>query len=96
VELDGFKSTDNFIVIAATNLPESLDNALLRPGRFDKRIHVPYPDIKGRTEICELYLSKVYHDDSVTPENVARITTGMNGADLKNVVNIALLNAIKQ
>lgn len=95
VEMDGFESRDNIIVIGATNFADSLDHALVRAGRFDKRIDIPNPDIKGRTEILELYLSRVYVDPSVNKEEVARGTVGLTGADLANLVNIAMLHAIK-
>jgi ATP-dependent metalloprotease len=87
VEMDGFEQKDNILVIGATNLPESLDSALKRAGRFDKEIHIPLPDIKGRKEIIELYLGKIFYDESVDPEVVARGTTGMTGADLANLIN---------
>mmetsp|Transcript_217 Transcript_217/g.202 ORF Transcript_217/g.202 Transcript_217/m.202 type:complete len:451 (+) Transcript_217:377-1729(+) len=96
VEMDGFEPKDNILVIGATNYPESLDHALKRAGRFDKVIDIPMPDKKGRTQILELYLKKVYHDETVTPEIVAKGTIGMTGADLANVVNLAVLNAVKE
>jgi len=96
VEMDGFQETDNVIVIAATNFPQMLDSALKRSGRFDKEIHIPLPSLPGRVDILKLYLSKVFYDESISPEALARLTPGMSGADLANLVNIAMLNAIKQ
>ncbi|CAG9326552.1 YME1L1_1 [Blepharisma stoltei] len=96
VEMDGFDPNQNILVIAATNLPGELDDALKRAGRFDKVIDVPLPDIKGREEILELYLAKVFYDKSVDKSIIARGTAGMTGADLANLVNLAMLNAIKE
>lgn len=96
VEMDGFNPRDNVLVIAATNLPDSLDEALKRAGRFDKIIDIPLPDIKGREQIIELYLSKIKFDISVDKTTIARGTTGMTGADLANLVNLAMLNAVKE
>lgn len=95
VELDGFQPSDNVIVIGATNLPDNLDNALKRSGRFDKEVNIPLPEIKGREEIFELYLSKVKHDPSVNVRSMAAMTFGMTGADIANIVNIAVLNSVK-
>ena len=95
VEMDGFESRDNIIIIGATNFADSLDHALVRAGRFDKRIDIPNPDIRGRAEILDLYLARVYVDSSVDKEEVARGTVGLTGADLANLVNIAMLHAIK-
>lgn len=95
VEMDGFDPRDNVVVIAATNIPERLDDALTRPGRFDKTVHVPLPDLKGREEICELYLRKITKDESVDGKQLAKETTGMTGADLANLINTAMLCAIK-
>mmetsp|Transcript_20433 Transcript_20433/g.38246 ORF Transcript_20433/g.38246 Transcript_20433/m.38246 type:complete len:577 (-) Transcript_20433:2299-4029(-) len=94
VELDGFTARDNIVVIAATNFPQSLDKALTRAGRFDKTIEIPLPDIKGREDIIDLYLSKVNHDDSVNKEMMAKLTIGMSGADIANIINISILHAI--
>lgn len=96
VEMDGFEQKDNILVVGATNLPESLDSALKRAGRFDKEIHIPLPDIKGRKEIIDLYLAKIYYDETVDAEILARGTTGMTGADLANLINQAMLNAVKE
>lgn len=96
-EMDGFKPLENVIVIAATNLPERLDKAILRPGRFDKLINVPYPDAKGRKEILQYYLSKVKYDPQlISIDTIVKSTTGFTGASIKNLVNIAVLNAVKE
>ena len=95
-EMDGFKPTDNVIVIGATNMANSIDKAVLRPGRFDKIINVSLPDIKGRKKIIEYYLKKIKHDEDVSQDTLAKATTGFSGAQIKNFVNIAILNAIKE
>ena len=94
VEMDGFEANEGVIVLAATNLPESLDAALTRPGRFDRHVAVPNPDVKGRREILELYLQdKPYDKTSVNIDALARGTTGFSGADLYNLVNTAAVQA---
>ena len=93
VELDGFKESEGVIIMGATNFPEILDNALVRPGRFDRQVTVPLPDIKGRRDILELYLSKVPAADDVNVDDLARATTGSSGADLSNIVNEAAIRA---
>lgn len=95
VEMDGFDTADNIIVIGATNIPDGLDEALKRPGRFDKIVDVPVPNLKSRTEILDLYLSKIQIDSTVTSEKIAQTTTGFTGADLANLVNTGMLTAIK-
>jgi ATP-dependent metalloprotease len=93
VELDGFKPNEGVVVICATNLPESLDKALTRPGRLDKTVVVPLPDLAGRKEILKLYADKVKLSVSVDLDVVARRTSGMSGADLYNIINIAAVKA---
>lgn len=93
VELDGFKGTEGVILIGATNFPEMLDSALIRPGRFDRIVAVPLPDLKGRQDILDLYLKDVPHDMSVDLKALARGTAGVSGADLANIVNVAAIQA---
>ncbi|KAK4431353.1 ATP-dependent zinc metalloprotease FTSH 11, chloroplastic/mitochondrial [Sesamum alatum] len=93
VEMDGFEQNEGIIVMAATNLPDILDPALTRPGRFDRHIVVPNPDVRGRQEILELYLQDKPVADDVDVKAIARGTPGFNGADLANLVNIAAIKA---
>ena len=95
VEMDGFEPTDGIIVIAATNRPDVLDSALLRPGRFDRQVHVPLPDVKGREAILQIHAAKVLMAEGVELNIVARGTPGFSGADLKNLVNEAALGAAR-
>lgn len=92
-EMDGFKPNEGVIVIGATNFAEALDNALIRPGRFDMQVTVPRPDVKGRTEILNWYLSKIKVDPAVEAAIIARGTVGFSGAELENLVNQAALKA---
>uniref|UniRef100_A0A1A8IDR0 ATP-dependent zinc metalloprotease YME1L1 n=1 Tax=Nothobranchius kuhntae TaxID=321403 RepID=A0A1A8IDR0_NOTKU len=92
-EMDGFKPNEGVIVIGATNFAEALDNALVRPGRFDMQVTVPRPDVKGRKEILNWYLSKIKVDPAVDAEIIARGTVGFSGAELENLVNQAALKA---
>lgn len=93
VEMDGFEQNEGIILMAATNLPDILDPALTRPGRFDRHIVVPNPDVRGRQEILELYLHDKPTADNVDIKAIARGTPGFNGADLANLVNIAAIKA---
>ncbi len=95
VEMDGFEGNEGVIVIAATNRPDVLDSALLRPGRFDRQVVVPLPDIKGREAILKVHMKKVPLADDVKPRNLARGTPGFSGADLANLVNEAALFAAR-
>ncbi|CAK8570266.1 unnamed protein product [Lathyrus sativus] len=93
VEMDGFEQNEGIILMAATNLPDILDPALTRPGRFDRHIVVPNPDVRGRQEILELYLQDKPTAENVDIKAIARGTPGFNGADLANLVNIAAIKA---
>ncbi len=95
VEMDGFESNDGVILIAATNRPDVLDPALLRPGRFDRRVVVGRPDVRGREEVLRVHAKKVPLDDDVDLRVLARGTPGFSGADLANMVNEAALNAAR-
>ena len=96
VEMDGFQPNDGVIVIAATNRPDVLDPALMRPGRFDRQVVVPLPDIRGREQILKVHMRRIKCSDDVKPELIARGTPGFSGADLENVVNEAALFAARR
>jgi len=96
VEMDGFESNEGVIIIAATNRPDVLDPALLRPGRFDRQVVVPVPDIKGREKILEIYGKKTKLAPEIDLAVIARGTPGFSGADLENLVNEAALMAARQ
>jgi cell division protease FtsH len=96
VEMDGFEGTEGVIVIAATNRPDVLDPALLRPGRFDRQVVVGLPDVKGREQILKVHLRKVPTAPDVDPMTIARGTPGFSGADLANLVNEAALFAARE
>ncbi|KAH8915374.1 ATP-dependent metallopeptidase Hfl [Atractiella rhizophila] len=93
VELDGFNQTEGIIIIGATNFPEMLDKALTRPGRFDKEVVVPLPDVRGRLNILKHHLKTIKYDRSVDLSTVARGTIGFSGAELQNLVNQAAIKA---
>jgi cell division protease FtsH len=96
VEMDGFEGGEGVIVIAATNRPDVLDKALLRPGRFDRQVMVSLPDIKGREQILQVHMRKVPLHEDVRPDLLARGTPGLSGADLANLVNEAALYAARR
>ncbi|NBW56207.1 ATP-dependent zinc metalloprotease FtsH [bacterium] len=96
VEMDGFEGHEGIIVIAATNRPDVLDKALLRPGRFDRRVTVGLPDLKGRSDILKVHLKKIQLEDNIDPTIIARGTPGFSGADLANLVNEAALFAARE
>ncbi len=96
VEMDGFEGTEGVIIIAATNRPDVLDPALLRPGRFDRQVVVPQPDVKGRLEILKVHTRNIPVDENVNLEHIARGTPGFSGADLANLVNEAALLAARK
>ena len=96
VEMDGFSKNEGVIVLAATNRPDILDPALLRPGRFDRQIHVGRPDVKGREEILKVHARGKRLDDSVSLKTIARATSGFTGADLSNLLNEAAIMAARE
>lgn len=95
IEMDGFANNTGIIVIGATNRPDMLDSALLRPGRFDRQVHIELPDMAGRNEILKLYADRVKMNKDVNLRDVARGTTGFSGADLENLLNEAALHAVR-
>lgn len=94
-EMDGFEENNGVIILAATNRPESLDPALLRPGRFDRRVPVELPDLKGREEILKVHAKKVKMAEDVDFSKIARMASGASGAELANIVNEAALRAVR-
>ena len=92
-EMDGFDGSKGVVILAATNRPDSLDPALLRPGRFDRRIPVELPDLKGREEILKVHAKKIKIADSVRFDEIAKAAAGASGAELANIVNEAALRA---
>ena len=96
VEMDGFEGTEGIIVIAATNRPDVLDKALLRPGRFDRQVTVPLPDVRGREHILKVHMRKIALNEEVDANTIARGTPGFSGADLANLVNEAALFAARE
>ncbi|MBO7559556.1 MAG: ATP-dependent zinc metalloprotease FtsH [Alphaproteobacteria bacterium] len=95
IEMDGFSNETGIIVIGATNRPDMLDPALLRPGRFDRQVHIDLPDMAGREEILKLHAKKIKMHESVDLGKLARGTTGFSGADLENLLNEAALHAVR-
>ena len=96
VEMDGFEANEGVIIIAATNRPDGLDPALLRPGRFDRQIPMPLPDVAGREKILKVHLKKIAVADYIDPAVIARGTPGFSGAELANLVNEAALMAARR
>lgn len=94
-EMDGFEGNNGVIILAATNRPESLDPALTRPGRFDRRVPVELPDLKGREEILKVHAKKVKAEEGIDFKKVARMASGASGAELANIVNEAALRAVR-
>ena len=94
-EMDGFEGNNGVIILAATNRPESLDPALLRPGRFDRRVPVELPDLKGREEILKVHARKIKVADNVDFNKIARMASGASGAELANIVNESALRAVR-
>ena len=94
-EMDGFEGNNGVIILAATNRPESLDPALTRPGRFDRRVPVELPDLKGREEILKVHAKKVKVAEDVDFDKIARMASGASGAELANIVNEAALRAVR-
>ena len=94
--MDGFEATEGIIVMAATNRPDVLDPAILRPGRFDRQVVVPKPDVKGREEILKVHSKNVPLDSDVELNTVARSTPGFSGADLENLINEAAIRAARE
>jgi cell division protease FtsH len=95
-EMDGFDARSGVVILAATNRPDSLDPALLRPGRFDRRIPVELPDLAGRVAILKVHAKKIQKEDNIDYEHVGRATAGASGADLANMVNEAALRAVRE
>lgn len=95
IEMDGFSNETGVIVIGATNRPDMLDAALLRPGRFDRQVYIELPDVSGRHAILDLYAKRIKIEESVDLMNLARGTTGFSGADLENLLNEAALHAVR-
>ena len=95
-EMDGFEGNTGVVILAATNRPESLDPALLRPGRFDRRVPVELPDLKGREEILKVHAAKVKTEPGIDYNTIARMASGASGAELANIVNEAALRAVRQ
>jgi ATP-dependent metalloprotease len=93
-EMDGFEVNENILVIGATNHEDILDPAAIRPGRFDKKIHVPQPDVNGRAEIFEFFLKKIFVDENISAKELAQMTPGFSGAEVENLVNTAISEAV--
>ena len=94
--MDGFEKHDDIVVIGATNHEDSLDPAAVRPGRFDKKIHVPLPDVNGRKEILDLYLAKIEKVEEIESKKLATMCPGFSGAEIQNLVNTAITQAVHE
>ncbi len=92
--MDGFEKNENIMIIGATNHEDSLDPAAVRPGRFDKKIHVPHPDVNGRQDIFQLYLDKIAKTATISARKLAQMTPGFTGAEIENLVNTAITEAV--
>jgi ATP-dependent metalloprotease len=92
--MDGFEKSDNILIIGATNHEDALDPAAVRPGRFDKKIHVPLPDVNGREDIFIHYLSQIARSPEIDPKKLAQMTPGFSGAEIENLVNTAITEAV--
>ena len=95
-EMDGFDATEGVVLLSATNRPEILDPALTRPGRFDRRVQVELPDLKGREDILKVHAKKIKREDEIDYEEIAKRTAGTSGADLANIVNEGALRAVRE
>jgi len=93
-EVDGFEQTENVTIIGATNHESALDPASTRPGRFDKKIHVPHPDVNGREDIFNLYLDKIVRSPDIDAKKLSQMTPGFTGAEIENLVNTAITEAV--
>ena len=94
-ELDGFRENEQIIIIGATNSEKTIDPAIKRPGRFDKTLQIPLPDVKGREQIIKHYLAKVKHDPKISIEDLAKKTSNYTGAELKNLINLSVIKAVR-
>jgi ATP-dependent metalloprotease len=92
--MDGFEKSDNILIIGATNHEDALDPAAVRPGRFDKKIHVPLPDVNGREDIFNFYLNQIHRAAEVSAKKLAQMTPGFSGAEIENLVNTAMTEAV--
>jgi ATP-dependent metalloprotease len=92
--MDGFEKTENILIIGATNHEDVLDPAAVRPGRFDKKIHVPLPDINGREDIFKYYLNQIMRGPDIEAKKLAQMTPGFSGAEVENLVNTAITEAV--
>ncbi len=92
--MDGFEKTENILIIGATNHEDALDPAAVRPGRFDKKIHVPLPDVNGREDIFNHYLDQIQKGEDISAKKLAQMTPGFSGAEIENLVNTAITEAV--